>query len=124
MFKTDASFIVLYTADVLAVRDFYLKLGISIQEFAADKVVVEFGSFGLHYILNTTEPFEEYRYIASPGKYGQGVIFYIEVADIYKAKAAVIAAGGTVKADIFENKWGCKELLFEDPDGYKFSLYQ
>lgn len=124
MFKTDTSFNVLYTTDIEKTHHFYSQLDLTIKEYKSDKVVVSFGSFDLHFILNTTEPFPNYTYIAEPGAYGQGVIFYIEVDDIVKAKNSVIAAGATIKADIFDDLWDCKELLFEDPNGYKFALYQ
>ena len=33
-------------------------------------------------------------------------------------------AGGTLKSPIFDNRWDCRELLAEDPNGYKFAFYQ
>jgi|GEM_PF-3056481 len=124
MFKQTASFNVLYTTDVIKTHDFYQKLGLEIKQFETDKVVVSFGSFDLHFILNTTEPFETYKYIADPSKYGQGVIFYIETDSIQEDQKLVVSLGGTIKAEVFKNHWGYQELLFEDPNGYKFALYQ
>ena len=124
MFNPTGSFNVLYTMDVEKTAHFFEKLGISLKQHEADKVVVEFGSFALHYILNSTEPFKEYKYIALPEKYGQGVIFYIETTDIEQVAQKISEAGGTLKSSIFENKWNCRELLAEDPNGYKFAFYQ
>ena len=124
MFKTDSSFIVLYTTDILQTEKFFRKLGAEIKQLESDKVVVKLGSFDLHFILNTTEPFAAYQYIAMSENYGQGVIFYIETENIVQEKEKIKYAGGTLKTDVFENHWGYLELLFEDPNGYKFALYQ
>ena len=123
MFNTEGSFNVLYTTDIEKSANFFKKLGIPLKQHEADKVVVTFGSFELHYILSTTEPFEEYKYITLP-EYGQGVIFYIETTDIARVAQHIPEAGGVLKSSIFENKWDCKELLAEDPNGYKFAFYQ
>lgn len=124
MFKPNASFLVLYTTNVSQTHDFYQKLGCEIKEVADDKVVVKCGDFDLHFILDSTEPQDSYRYIAKPGNYGQGVIFYLETENISVTQQQITDAGGTVKAPVFDNHWGCKELLFEDPNGYKFAVYQ
>ncbi len=124
MFKQSPSFHVLYTTDVKKTHDFFVSLGVEIKQLADDKVVVTFGPFELHYILNTTEPFIEYRYIAEPGSYGQGIIFYIESTQIADDQQRVEKAGGVIKAPVFLNNWGYQEVLFEDPNGYKFALYQ
>jgi uncharacterized glyoxalase superfamily protein PhnB len=124
MFSLSNSFNVLYSRDIEKTINFFEKLSVTIKEKAADKVVVGFGSFDLHYILNTSEPFEEYKYIAAPEHYGQGVIFYIETSDIKQVMEKIPEAGGTLKSSIFDNKWGSKELLTEDPNGYKFAFYQ
>lgn len=124
MFKPDTSFLVLYTTDISRTHNFFKQLGVEIKQLENDKVVFQIGSFDLHFILNTTEPFAEYHYIAVAENYGQGIIFYIETSDISQAKEAIEKAGGTLKSSIFENHWGCLELLFEDSNGYKFALYQ
>ncbi len=124
MFNSKNSFNVLYTANIQKTASFFEKLGIPLKQYEDDKVVVEFGSFDLHYILNTTEPFEEYKYIAHPTQYGQGVIFYIETSDIELASQKILDAGGTLKSSVFKNNWNCREFLAEDPNGYKFAFYQ
>ncbi len=124
MFNPENSFNVLYTTDIAKTASFFEKLGIGLEQHESDKVVVQFGSFDLHYILNTTEPFEDYKYIAQPEHYGQGVIFYIETTDIEQVAERISEAGGTLKSSIFDNKWDCRELLAEDPNGYKFAFYQ
>jgi predicted enzyme related to lactoylglutathione lyase len=124
MFNPENSFNVLYTTDIKKTADFFMNLGVALKEKETDKLVVEFGSFDLHYILNTAEPFAEYAYITTPNNYGQGVIFYIETNDIESVFIKVKEAGGITKSSIFENKWGGREFLTEDPNGYKFAFYQ
>ncbi|HRH24236.1 MAG TPA: hypothetical protein PK109_01430 [Candidatus Paceibacterota bacterium] len=124
MFSSENSFTVLYTTDVSKTAAFFKNLGVAVKQEEADKVVVGFGSFDLHYILNTSEPFEAYTYIAVSGSYGQGAIFYVETTDINELVERIPAAGGTLKSEVFQNKWNCRELLTEDPNGYKFAFYQ
>jgi predicted enzyme related to lactoylglutathione lyase len=52
------------------------------------------------------------------------VVFYIETDQIETLQQQVSQLGGTVKALPFENHWGYWEMLFEDPNGYKFAVYQ
>lgn len=123
-YRTDSSFNVLYTKDLQKTLNFYTTVKANIEKVEEDKIVVKFGDFELHFILNTTEPFDSYRYISNSSEYGSGNIFYIEVEDIESAPKLIIEAGGKITADIFKNKWDCKELLFEDPNGYKFAFYE
>lgn len=124
LMKSENPFLVLYTTSVENTEYFFRTLGISFSEVTIDKVVVTIGGFELHYILNTSEPFSDYHYIANPIGYGQGIIFYIETSDLIQIKKQIKDAGGTIVSDIFENKWNCLELLIEDPNGYKFAFYQ
>jgi predicted enzyme related to lactoylglutathione lyase len=124
MLKTESSFNVLYTTDIEKTHQFYKKMGATIKQLEKDKVVVNIGSFELHFILNTTEPFEKYRYIAVPKNYGQGIIFYLLTDNIHDLPKQIEEAGGTLKSEVFENLWESYELLFEDPNGYKFAAYQ
>ena len=124
MFKSENPFLVLYTTNVIKTQKFFDLLDVQITEFETDKVVVTFGGFELHYILNTSEPFSDYKYIAKPKNYGQGTIFYIEADNLQQTKTLIEIAGGSIISDVFENTWDCKELLVEDPNGYKFAFYQ
>lgn len=124
MFIEKSAFHVLYTDNLKATYSFYHTLGATIKQALDDKVVVAMGDYSLHYILNTTEPFEEYHYIAKKNDYGNGVLFFIEVEDLHMAYEKVKKAGGTLKSEIKPNHWECKEFLFEDPNGYKFAFYK
>lgn len=123
MFKNDSSFNVLYTTDVHKTYQFFKGLGSTIRQYEEDKVVVSFGTFDLHYILDVTEPAAAYQYITK-APLGQGIIFYLETTQIQEASKLIVSSGGTVKTSVFENHWGYQELLFEDPNGYKFALFQ
>lgn len=122
-FIKDSSFNVLYTDDVLKTREFFDVIGGEIKEFSEEKVVVKIGSFDLHYILASTEPFKEYEYIAEDKNPGQGIIFYIEVDDLNNLYQKLSKNSVSIKSEILENHWSCKEFLCEDPNGYKFAFY-
>ncbi|MEX0896362.1 MAG: VOC family protein [Patescibacteria group bacterium] len=124
MFKNSTSFNVLYTNDITNTRRFFSGFGLEIQELDAEKVVVIFGSFELHFILRSAESTKDYQYITEVKNCGQGIIFYIQTTDIDGAKELIEKHGGVIKSPIFTNHWNCRELLFEDPNGYKFAVFQ
>ncbi|MEL6805358.1 MAG: VOC family protein, partial [Bacteroidota bacterium] len=56
---------------------------------------------------------------------GLGVFcFYIKTDHIEEVAKKAGEAGGVLKTEVFENHWDGKELLVEDPNGYKFAFYQ
>lgn len=124
MIVKDSAFHVLYTDSITKTHDFFQKLGVEIKKVEDDKVVVELGDYDLHFILNTSEPFREYAYVAEKKDYGNGILFYTEVENIEDAFEKVKSAGGNIKSDIKPNHWECREFMFEDPNGYKFVFYQ
>lgn len=123
MFHKKTNFNVLYTGDIKITADFYKGIGCKISELENDKVVVEMGDLELHFVLPQSERFQEYLFIAS-GNYGFGNIFYIEVDNLEKAFNLVQEAGGRIYSHIQKNHWGCKEFLFQDPNGYNFVVYK
>lgn len=123
-FKRNSSFNVLYTKNLEETEQFYKAIRAEIKESAEDKVVVRIGDFDLHFILNSAEPFEAYKYIADSKEYGSGNIFYIESENIEEDFNQIKQAGGIIQSEILDNLWECKEFLFEDPNGYKFAVYQ
>ncbi|GAB4145905.1 MAG: hypothetical protein OHK0017_06010 [Patescibacteria group bacterium] len=124
MILPSSAFTVLYCLDVEQTKSFYELIGANIKEFSTDKVVVDVAGHDLHFILNTAEPFEEYRYVAETGNFGQGVLFYFEVEDLEKFYQLVNSAGGSIKTKIKANHWDCSEFLFEDPNGFKLVAYK
>ena len=52
------------------------------------------------------------------------LFFYIKATDIDLVARKVTEAGGVLKSEVFDNKWNARELLVEDPNGYKFAFYQ
>lgn len=124
MFKPNSSFLVLYTNNVAQTRDFYQLIGAEIKEAQGDKVVVKIDNHEIHFILDSSEPFEEYKYIAKKSDYGNGVVFYTEVEKIEDIYNKLKISTGKTKSEIFNNKWGARELLFEDNNGFKFAVYE
>lgn len=121
MINTDSAFLVVYCAEVVATASFYQKLGFIAKEHTEDKFVVNVGGVELHYILETTEPFAEYRFATNREMRGQGVLIYFGVDDLEqfyrKAKESTLT-------EIKSNHWGGKEFMFKDPDGYLFVVYE
>lgn len=123
MIKTSHPFLVLYTNDIDKTHKFYEAIGSEIIKLEEDKVVVNIGGHEIHFILDKTEPFEEYKYIAKNTDFGNGVIFYIETRKISEVFKVVKAAGGVMKTDIVSKNSEYDEFLFEDPNGFKFGVW-
>jgi len=124
MFKLNSAFQVLYVKDIIKVEEFYKALGVEIVELEINKVVINLGSYNIHFIKDDTEPWDEYKYIAVNNSRGNGIIFYIEVDELDNIFSKVINAKGIIKSPIKANWWGAKEFLFEDPNGYKYVFYK
>jgi predicted enzyme related to lactoylglutathione lyase len=123
MFESISSFMVLYTENVLATKDFYTKIGAEINEFEEDKVVVILADYNLHFVKATSEPFAEYEYVTKK-PYGLGVLLYIGSEDLEDAQTQIKNAGSSKMTEIKENEWDSREFLFEDNNGYKFVVYE
>lgn len=123
-FIPKSTFNVLYIKDVNTTHDFYKSIDAEIIKKEDDKVVVHLGEFSLHFILQTTEPFEEYQFATSENNRGMGNLFYIEVDNLEEAYELAKNSTGKVKSEIKDNLWGGKEFLVEDPDGYKVVFYK
>jgi len=124
MFKSNSSFLVLYTHSISITLNFFKAIGADIKQAESEKVAIKIEGHEIHFVLDMSEPFEEYKYIAKNNDYGNGVIFYVEVDSIEEIYKLILPAGGKLKSEIFDNDWNAKELLFEDPNGYKFAFYQ
>lgn len=124
MIKRDSSFHVLYISDVAKTEAFYKGIGAVIVKVETDKCVVKLGDFDLHFILDVTEPWENYSYIAQNNNRGSGIIFYVEAENLSDEYERIEKSGGRIKSTITENWWGANEFLFEDPDGYKIVFWE
>lgn len=124
MLVADSGFIVLYTREVEKTEAFYRMMGGEIGEFTREKVVVSFAGYALHFVLDISEPFEEYRYVAETGEFGRGSILYIESDNLEQDWDRVLEAKGTITSEILVNHWGAREFLFEDPSGCVWAVYQ
>lgn len=126
MIKQDSSFNVLYISDVVKTEQFYTTIGAKIIKIESDKVVVKLGDFDLHFILDSTEPWESYRSMTNKVGRGMGNLFYVEVDDLLGMLKLVQQdqSGGRAETEITENWWGANEFRCSDPDGYNIVFYQ
>lgn len=124
MLLPDSAFNVLYTNKIKETKSFYEQIGAIIKEFEEEKVVVNLAGFDLHFILASSEPFNEYRYVADSNLYGQGILFYFAVSNLEEFYQLIHESNGVIKSGIKNNHWGAQEFLFEDSNGYKFVAYQ
>jgi len=124
MFTKNSSFNVLYTEDLNSTHEFYKYIGAEIKKLESDKVVIGIGDFDLHIVLDSTEPVEEYKVLASSTNKGGAAIFYSEVDNINELFKNIESTKGKILSEIYNNHWGASEFLCEDPNGYKFAFYQ
>lgn len=55
---------------------------------------------------------------------GQGVTFYVEVANLEDALKRIVAAGGTTSMDPADVPGGPRMAQFTDPEGHRIGLIQ
>ena len=123
MFKKKTNFNVLYSHDIKSTARFFQAIEAEISDLEADKVVVNLGDLELHFVTPQSEPFQEYQFVAQ-GNFGGGNIFYVEVDNLEKTFNLIHEIGGRIYSQIQKNHWGCKEFLFQDPNGYNFVAYK
>lgn len=124
MLTKNSSFNVFYSDDLKTTEDFYKLIGAEIKKVQDDKLVIGVGEFDIHIILSSTEPSPDYKFMSMSHDKGGAAVFYIEVDNIDKLHQQIIFSGGTIKSGIYNNHWGAREFLCEDPNGYKFAFYQ
>lgn len=124
MFITGSTFNVFYSDNLQITKDFYTLIGAEIKKIESDKIVVGVGEFDIHIVLSSTEPSNDYKFMAESTQKGGSAIFYIEVESINDLFIKIRSSKGKIKSEIYNNHWGAAEFLCEDPDGYKFAFYQ
>lgn len=123
MFTDNSSFTVLYTNDLEKTRNFYDQIKVRLIEEEESKLVYRLGDYELHFILSSSEAIESYRY-SSNGNLGQGILMYVGSSNIVKSRDSIMNARPLNITEIVQNHWESKEFLFEDPNGYKFVVYE
>jgi predicted lactoylglutathione lyase len=123
MFVPDSGFVVLYSNDIESTKLFYNQIGGEVIESDDTKLVVALGNLELHFVLSSTEKFENYQFITKQ-PVGQGIILYIGVENLEDTKSFVETAGSPTIFPIQANHWGTEEFLFEDPNGFKIVVYR
>jgi predicted enzyme related to lactoylglutathione lyase len=123
MFTDNSSFIVLYTDSLENTREFYDKLKIRLIEEEENKLVYRIGDYELHFILSSSEVFENYKYVSN-NPLGQGILMYIGSSELEKTFDVIQSSKPNNMTPIAANHWESREFLFEDPNGYKFAVYE
>jgi catechol-2,3-dioxygenase len=123
MFTDNSSFMVLYTNDLENTRKFYDLIKVRLIEEEENKLVYRLGDYELHFILSSSEAIEAYKY-SSKGILGQGALMYVGSSNIVKTRELILKSSPSKVTEIVDNHWESKEFLFEDPNGYKFVVYE
>ena len=123
MYTDNSSFMVLYTNDLEKTRNFYDFIKVRLIEEEESKLVYRLGDYELHFILSYSEIIESYRY-TSKGNLGQGILMYVGSSNIVKTRELILRTNPKNITEIVPNHWESKEFLFEDPNGYKFVVYE
>lgn len=124
MFTQGSSFNVFYSENLQITKEFYSLIGAEIKKVESDKIVVGISDFDIHIILSSTEPSQDYKFMAESSNKGGSAIFYSEVDSLNDLFIKIKSSTGRIKSEIYNNHWGAAEFLCEDPDGYKFAFYQ
>ncbi len=123
MFNPESNFVVLYTNNIQAIKNFYKALPIGIIKDKESKFSFILGGIELHFVESSTEETLQYRY-NTEGRYGQGVFYYLACAEIENLYQIVSEAKPIKQSAITDNHWDSREFLFEDPSGYKFVIWE
>ena len=123
MFTENSSFITLYVKSLELTINFYKLLRLKPIEQDTNKVVFRIGDYELHFVSFNSLSEEDYEY-NSEGSFGIGALLYIGSRNIEKTHSLIIKANPLKVTQIKPNDWESKEFLFEDPNGYKFVVFE
>lgn len=123
MFTDGSIFQVLYSNNLEGTKEFYNRFGVDCIEEEEYKLVYKISDYELHYISPEGESNEGYKYNAKGGL-GIGSMFYVGSMNIELVHKKLSLFSTYNLTSIVDNHWGSKEFLFEDPNGYKFVVYE
>ncbi|MGL4758630.1 MAG: hypothetical protein ACRCXZ_04805 [Patescibacteria group bacterium] len=123
MFTDGSVFNVLYTNKLQETKEFLRLLNIKPIEEEEDKLVYRLGDLEIHYLESSSESNQEYHYNAN-GVYGIGSFFYIGCNKFLEFYSQLKDLENVKISSIKPNNWETKEFMFEDPNGYKFVIYE
>ena len=87
-------------------------------------MVIDLNGYELHYVLESTEPFEEYFFATNKNNRGMGSLIYFNTDDINELHSEATKLSPNKITNVKENLWEGREFLFSDPDGYLFVAYK
>lgn len=122
MIKKGNSFLILYANDLDKTQEFYKKLGVEIKEHDSRKLVFTIGDLELHF--NTDEPIKEYSFVMNEMSKSRGLIFGLEVDNIYEYFTKLESMNAEIISPIIQAPWETKEFMVNDPNGYHIVFWQ
>lgn len=101
---------------------FYKKLGFEIKQSDDEHSIVSLNGFTID-LVNMRDDAGFAGDSLSPEK-GKGVYVYIHVDDVNAKYDELISLGLTPRSKPKDWKWGNREFVIKDPDGYKLCMWQ
>lgn len=124
MFKPNSAFQLLFSSNLIETQKAFEQIGATTKEVEYRKYVCEIGDYELHFCLDTEEKIPEYKTIAHQTPRGYGIIFYIGIENLEEVYQKAQNIPGRILNEIADQPWGCREFLWQDPNGYYFAFYQ
>lgn len=114
--------LVLWVQENKLSEKFYKKLGFEVVQSDDDHSLVSLTGFALNLVsMRDEKPFTN---DSMSGDKGRGVYIYIRVDDVDLACQELLAKGIKLHTQPKDWRWGNREFIIKDPDGYKLCFYQ
>ena len=101
---------------------FYKKLGFEVVSSDDDHSVVSLNGFELQLVNMRDE--EKFAKDSMSGDRGRGMYIYVAVESADVMRAELVKKGITPATESRDWKWGNREFIVKDPDGYKLCFCQ
>jgi uncharacterized glyoxalase superfamily protein PhnB len=101
---------------------FYKRLGFDVKSSADDHSVISLNGFEI--ILVNMRDDEEFVNDSLASDKGRGMYIYIKVNDIDETYKKFVENGIKPATEPRDWKWGNREFILKDPDGYKLCFWQ
>lgn len=101
---------------------FYKKLGFDVVRSDDEHSVVALHEFEI--VLVNMRDEDEFAKDSMPGNKGRGMYVYIKVSSVDAKYKELIGLGLTPATEPRDWRWGNREFILKDPDGYKLCFWQ
>ena len=113
-----------YVSDLDKTAEFYEALGLEVKERTSNRLIIYLNWYRIDFVKVNETDYAEFKSEAEATNKGAGVFLYFSVDDVDAAYKELVAMGVKPTTEPKDQPWGNREIVVQDPDGYKIVLFK